>query len=118
MIPIQAVNVFVSPVFTRKVKWNFIIIVSFVTHGIQMLECVKIMFIKKEEYKRLRSLIDFQHDKIMQLQEENAELKKQLHYQKTYNTVFNQKIREVIFPNTDERGLGEPGTPIDFPDMF
>ena len=33
------------------------------------------------------------------------------------NNKLNIKF-DVIFPNTDERGLGEPDTPIDISDIF
>lgn len=59
------------------------------------------------EYKKIIKMKSMMHEKIMELLEENAELKKQLLYQKTYNTVFRQKLDEVIYPNTDERGLGD-----------
>lgn len=55
---------------------------------------------------------------IDQLEAENAELKKQLLYQKTYNDTFKRKLDEIIFPNTDERGLGEQEIPVNFPDLW
>ena len=55
---------------------------------------------------------------IDQLEAENAELKKQLIYQKTYNDTFKRKLDEIIFPNTDERGLGEQEIPVNFPDLW
>ena len=55
---------------------------------------------------------------IQQLRKERDELKKQLIYQKTYNDTFKRKLDEIIFPNTDERGLGEQEIPINFPDLW
>lgn len=76
---------------------------------------MKIMSTKK--YKQMMNVIELQHDKIMKLTEQNAELKKQLLYQKTYNDTFKRKLDEIIFPNTDERGLGEQEMPINFSDF-
>ena len=55
---------------------------------------------------------------IQQLRKERDELKKQLIYQKTYNDTFKRKLDEIIFPNTDERGLGEQEIPVNFPDLW
>lgn len=55
---------------------------------------------------------------IQQLRKERDELKKQLIYQKTYNDTFKLKLDEIIFPNTDERGLGEQEIPVNFPDLW
>lgn len=70
---------------------------------------MKIMSTKKYEYYMYL---------IKCLRAENAELKKQLLYQKTYNDTFKRKLDEVIFPNTDERGLGEQEIPVNFPDLW
>lgn len=70
---------------------------------------MKIMSTKKYEYYMYL---------IKCLREENAELKKQLLYQKTYNDTFKRKLDEIIFPNTDERGLGEQEIPANFPDLW
>lgn len=70
---------------------------------------MKIISTKKYEY--LMYLIK-------SLREERDELKKQLLYQKTYNDTFKRKMDEIIFPNTDERGLGEQEIPINFPDLW
>lgn len=70
---------------------------------------MKIMSTKK--YKYLMYLIK-------SLREERDELKKQLLYQKTYNDTFKRKLDEIIFPNTDERGLGEQEVPVNFPDLW
>lgn len=70
---------------------------------------MKIMSTKKYEY--LMYLIK-------SLREERDELKKQLIYQKTYNDTFKRKMDEIIFPNTDERGLGEQEVPVNFPDLW
>ena len=55
---------------------------------------------------------------IQQLRKERDELKKQLIYQQTYNDTFKRKLDEIIFPNTDERGLGEQEIPVNFPDLW
>ena len=54
----------------------------------------------------------YQHDKIFSLMRENNNLKRQL------NAANNRadSIKGLIFPNTDERGLGDTGTPLNFPD--
>ena len=70
---------------------------------------MKIISTKKYEY--LMYLIK-------SLREERDELKKQLLYQKTYNDTFKRKLDEIIFPNTDERGLGEQEVPVNFPDLW
>ena len=84
---------------------------------------MKIMTTKK--YKELNDTIDAyvrlanKHiKKIEQLEAELKEVKKKLLYATTYQTTFENKLKEVIFPNTDERGLGEQETPIDFPDIW
>ena len=66
---------------------------------------MKIMSTKKYEYLLYT---------IQQLRKERDELKKQLIYQKTYNDTFKRKLDEIIFPNTDERGLGEQEIPVFF----
>ena len=70
---------------------------------------MKIMSTKKYEYYMYL---------IKCLRKENAELKKQLIYQQTYIDTFKRKLDEVIFPNTDERGLGEQEIPVNFPDLW
>ena len=70
---------------------------------------MKIISTKKYEY--LMYMIE-------QLRKERDELKKQLIYQKTYNDTFKRKLDEIIFPNTDERGLGEQEIPVNFPDLW
>ena len=70
---------------------------------------MKIMSTKKYEYLLYT---------IQQLRKERDELKKQLIYQKTYNDTFKRKLDEIIFPNTDERGLGEQEIPVNFPDLW
>lgn len=70
---------------------------------------MKIMTTKKYEYLMYT---------IQQLRKERDELKKQLIYQQTYNDTFKHKLDEIIFPNTDERGLGEQEIPVNFPDLW
>ena len=81
--------------------------------------------ITDQKYKELNDTIDayvrlaMKHiKKIDMLEAELLKTKKELSYYKTYNDTFKQKLNEVIFPNTDERGLGEQETPIDFPDIW
>ena len=82
------------------------------------------------EIKRLRELNDTQKDTILKamkcietladdcckLQDENKKLKSEVRRLKDLVT-FHQYMRsspdDVIFPNTDERGLGEGDTPSD-----
>lgn len=45
-------------------------------------------------------------------------IRKKLIYQQTYNDTFKQKMDDIIYPNTDERGLGDQETPTDFPDIW
>lgn len=71
----------------------------------------RIKIITKDHY-------DFLNYQIKILREERDELKKQLIYQKTYNDTFKRKMDEIIFPNTDERGLGEQEVPVNFPDLW
>ena len=77
---------------------------------------MKIITTKK--YNQMRKMQSMMHEKIMELLEENAELRKKLLYQQTYNDTFKRKLDEIIFPNTDKRGLGEQEVPINFPDLW
>ena len=52
------------------------------------------------------------------LMKDYQNVRKQLIYQKTYNDTFKRKLDEIIYPNTDERGLSDQETPLDFPDLF
>ena len=71
---------------------------------------MKILTNKK--YDQIMKLLEFQHDKIFSLISENNKLKRQL------NDANNRadSIKGLIFPNTDERGLGDTGTPTIFPE--
>ena len=71
----------------------------------------RIKIITKDHY-------EFLNYQIKILREERDELKKQLLYQRVYNDTFKRKMDEVIFPNTDERGLGEQEIPVNFPDLW
>ena len=66
-----------------------------------------IKIITKDQYDFLLYQIRILREERNELKKELLEVKKQLLYQKTYNTVFRQKLDEVIYPNTDERGLGD-----------
>lgn len=63
-------------------------------------------------YNQMIKLLEFQHNKIFSLMRENNNLKRQL------NAANNRadSIKGLIFPNTDERGLGDLGTPSIFPE--
>ena len=73
---------------------------------------MKIISTKKYEY--LNYMIKQLREERNELVKQNAELKKQLIYHKTWNQTFT----DVIFPNTDERGLGEQEVPVNFPDLW
>lgn len=84
---------------------------------------MKIMTTKK--YKELNDTIDAyvrlanKHiKKIEQLEAELKKVKKQLLYEQSFNKAFKQKLEDIIFPNTDERGLSDQETPLDFPDIW
>lgn len=70
------------------------------------------IILTKKTYDQMIKLLEFQHDKIFSLMRENNNLKRQL------NAANNRadSIKGLIFPNTDERGLGDTGTPSIFPD--
>lgn len=63
-------------------------------------------------YNGIMKLMQLQNDKIFSLIRENNKLKRQL------NAANNRadSIKGLIFPNTDERGLGDTGTPSIFPE--
>lgn len=80
-----------------------------------------------EEINRLRKLVENQKDTIkkamqaidqlieenMKLQDENKQLKERLLKTYWHNMQCPTHDPDVIFPNTDERGLGEGDTPTD-----
>ena len=72
---------------------------------------MKVLTTKKYEF--LKYMIKQLREERDDLKRQNAELKKQLLYEKTWNQTFT----DVIFPNTDERGLGDQEMPINFPDF-
>lgn len=67
----------------------------------------RIKIITKDKYDFLLYQIRILREERNELKKELLEVKKKLLYQQTYNTVFKQKLDEVIYPNTDERGLGD-----------
>ena len=77
-----------------------------------------IKIITKDQYDFLLYQIKMLREERTELKTKLLETKKQMLYYKTYHSTFEQKLKEVIFPNTDERGLGEQETPIDFPDIW
>lgn len=78
----------------------------------------RIKIITKDQYDFLKYQIRILREERNELKKELLETKKKLLYATTYQTTFENKLKEVIFPNTDERGLGEQETPIDFPDIW
>ena len=66
--------------------------------------------------------------KYKELLEENAALLRQiersikkitkLEQELAYYKQFNATFHDIIFPNTDERGLGEQEIPVNFPDLW
>lgn len=67
------------------------------------------------KYNSLMRTLKQQHAIITNLIKENKGLKRDLAH---YIAKDISLSKGVIFPNTDERGLGDSGTPINFPDMF
>ena len=78
----------------------------------------RIKIITKDKYDFLLYQIRILREERNELKKELLETKKKLLYVTTYQTTFENKLKEVIYPNTDERGLGEQETPIDFPDIW
>ena len=78
----------------------------------------RIKIITKDKYDFLLYQIRILREERNELKKELLEAKKKLLYATTYQTTFENKLKEVIYPNTDERGLGEQETPIDFPDIW
>lgn len=77
-----------------------------------------IVIMKKLDYIKMeRSLYGLARD-YDNLCKDYEAIRKKLIYQQTYNDTFKQKLNEVIFPNTDERGLGEQEIPVNFPDLW
>ena len=77
-----------------------------------------IKIITKDQYDFLLYQIKILREERTELKTKLLETKKQLLYYKTYQSTFEQKLKEVIFPNTDERGLSDQETPLDFPDIW
>ena len=69
---------------------------------------------QKKEIIYLRAYID-QYKQMIKLHLDPEPLED---FQKVKKQFEDFKNEDIIFPNTDERGLGEPGTPIDFPDLY
>lgn len=77
-----------------------------------------LVIMKKLDYIKMeRSLLSLAKD-YDKLYNDYQATRKQLLYQKTYNDTFKRKLDEIIFPNTDERGLGEQEIPVNFPDLW
>lgn len=77
-----------------------------------------IKIITKDQYDFLKYQIKSLREERNELQKELLETRKKLLYATTYQTTFENKLKEVIFPNTDERGLGEQEIPVNFPDLW
>lgn len=71
-----------------------------------------------EKYNALMMTLREQREIINNLVKENKSLKRDLGYYKLKHNFENGITHGVIFPNTDERGLGDSGTPTIFPDIF
>ena len=71
-----------------------------------------------EKYKALMMTLKRQHEIINGLVKENKSIKRDLAYYKLLHNTEYGITHGVIFPNTDERGLGDSGTPTTFPDIF
>lgn len=71
---------------------------------------------QKETIEKAMKVIEHQIDENVKLQGENQKLKSEVRRLKDL-VVFHQYMRsspdDVIFPNTDERGLGDGDTPSD-----
>ena len=80
-----------------------------------------IKIITAPEYKKL-------HDELVHLRKEREDLIKVIDLYRKCNQKLENDIRllkninsdftDVIFPNTDERGLGDTDTPIDLSDIW
>lgn len=64
---------------------------------------------QKETIEKAMQVIDHQIDENIKLQAENKRLKDLVEFYK----YMSSSQDDVIFPNTDERGLGEGDTPTD-----
>lgn len=71
-----------------------------------------------DKYKALMMTLRQQREIINNLVKENKSLKRKVGYYELKLTCEKGIAYGVIFPNTDERGLGDSGTPTIFPDMF
>lgn len=70
------------------------------------------------KYNSLMRTLKHQNEIINNLVKENKRLKSDLGYYKLKHNFEYGITHGVIFPNTDERGLGDSGTPTIFPDIF
>lgn len=68
-----------------------------------------------DKYNKLMRTLKQQHEIITNLVKENKALKRDFAH---YIAKDISLSKGVIFPNTDERGLGDSGTPLNFPDIF
>lgn len=71
-----------------------------------------------EKYNALMRALRLQNKTIEKLTNENKSLKRELGRCELMRNLERGITYGVIFPNTDERGLGDSGTPTIFPDMF
>lgn len=81
-----------------------------------MLNFIKII----EENRKLKELVTKQHETLLaslrlnaQYEKENARLRERINNSYWHNMQCPTHEPDVIFPNTDERGLGEGDTPSD-----
>lgn len=71
-----------------------------------------------DKYNALMMTLREQREIITNLVRENKSLKRELAYYKLMHNTEYGITHGVIFPNTDERGLGDSGTPTIFPEEF
>ena len=70
------------------------------------------------EYKKMEHNLRSIARDYSSLLKDYEKVRKQLLYEQTFNKAFKQKLEDIIFPNTDERGLSDQETPLDFPDLW
>lgn len=71
-----------------------------------------------DKYNALMMTLKRQHEIINGLVKENKSLKRELGRCELMRNLERGSTYGVIFPNTDERGLGDSGTPTIFQDIF
>ena len=90
----------------EKHIWNVIII--FAKRGV-------IMWISKKKYQAMQDKIDAQAKTLEIYRKVNHKLEKDIRSLATTSLYCRS---DIIFPNSDERGLGDSGTPINLSDIL